>query len=334
MQPFDPSTGQPPIPPPPPPPPSPFSAPAGGSFASGAPGPSGAPMPSCYRHPDRPAGVVCQRCDRPICPQCMHQASVGFHCPECTKAGAQKVYRGPGAFVVKPIVTYVLMGINVGVFLLGLLLVSSAERQAYLTGDHVTSFQLDYAAIAKIYGTNGFQFPGGVADGEWYRIVTSGFVHFGILHLLLNMWGLWILGRAVEQAEGRWRMGLIYGVSLLAGSLGGLMVSPGDFGAGASGAIFGLMGALALIFRSRGIPLRNSPVLTVILVNLFFTFTWSGISRGAHIGGLIGGALAGWILCDLAPRPGIGNRVANALCIAVGVACTIGCVLAANAYSF
>ena len=265
----------------------------------------------------------------------MHQASVGFHCPECTKAGAQKVYQGVASLRATPIVTYVLMGLNFAVFAIGLLVVSAAERSAYLTGGGITSFHQDFAAVAKVYGNSllgPVQVPGGVGDGEWYRIVTSGFVHYGLLHIAFNMWALWVLGRAVEQAEGRLRMGLIYGVSLLAGSFGTLLLTPHDYGAGASGAIFGLMGALVMIFRSRGIPLRNSPILSVIAINLVITFAVPEISKGAHLGGLLGGLAAGWILCDLAPRPGVGNRVAYGLCAALGVALFAASVVFSTQY--
>lgn len=291
------------------------------------------PMPTCYRHPDREAGIVCQRCDRPICPQCMHQASVGFHCPECTKKGAQKVYHGVAAIRQKPVVTQVLIGINVAVFLLGLAL--SGDVAGYVSGD-VTNFHVDFAAIAKFFVVQGgqvFQLPGGVGDGEWYRLVTSGFLHFGIFHLGVNMWALWILGQSVEQFGGRLRFGLIYAVSLLAGSFGALVVTPDALGAGASGAIFGLMGALFLALRANGVPFRDSPLINVLVLNLIITFAIPGISKGAHLGGLAGGALAGWLLFDLARRPNVGDKVAYGVCGAVCVGLVVASVVFATGYN-
>ena len=174
-----------------------------------------AALQTCYRHPDQPAGVICQRCDRPICPRCMHQASVGFHCPECAKAGKQQVYQGIGSLRVKPVLTQVLIGANLAVFLLGVALSGGGA-----IGGDSGDLHLDYGLIAKFH-QGPFVIPGyGVGEGEWYRMITSGFLHYGIFHLLMNMYALWILGAAVEQMGGRARPGLIYGASLMGGSRG------------------------------------------------------------------------------------------------------------------
>lgn len=284
---------------------------------------------TCYRHPDQQAGVICQRCDRPICPQCMHQASVGFHCPECTKKGAQKVYQGAGSLRQRPIVTEILMGANVLVFLIGAVVVASG---GYLNGN-VTSFHLDWASTAYTHGNPFVGYSGGVGGGEWYRLVTSGFVHFGIWHLAVNMYSLWILGRAAEQYAGRLRFGMIYAASLLAGSFGSLVVEPQALSAGASGAIFGLMGAMFLAFRAQGIPLTRSPLFSVLILNLVITFAIPGISIGAHVGGLIGGAIAGWAFFDLARRPGIDPRAPFVVCGALIVAVVVGAIVFANGYT-
>lgn len=259
----------------------------------------------------------------------MHQASVGFHCPECTKQGAQKVYQGAAALRDRPIVTQVLMGLNVLVFVLGAIAVRNAD---YLSGS-ITQFHIDFASIAKAYtnSNQGIQ-QIGVGNGEWYRLVTSGFVHFGIIHIAVNMWSLWILGTALEQYAGRLRFGIIYAVSLLAGSFGSLIVTPDALSAGASGAIFGLMGALFLAYRERGIPLRSSPLLNVLILNIIITFAIPSISKGAHLGGLAGGALAGWLFFDLARRPGVGTRGAYVMSGAVMVALVVGAVVFANGY--
>jgi membrane associated rhomboid family serine protease len=283
---------------------------------------------TCYRHPDQQAGVICQRCDRPICPQCMHQASVGFHCPECTKQGAQKVFQGIPSLVQRPIVTEVLMGINVLVFVIGFLIVKSGD---YLGGS-ITDFHINLASITYTSGTTLLP-TGGVGGGEWYRLVTAGFVHFGIIHLAVNMYSLWILGRAAEQYAGRLKFGIIYGVSLLAGSVGSLVMEPQALSAGASGAIFGLMGAMFLAFRAQGIPLSRSPLMPVLILNLIITFSVPNISIGAHLGGLIGGAIAGWAFFDLARRPGLDKRIPYALCGALSLALVVGAVVFAGSYT-
>ena len=284
---------------------------------------------TCYRHPDRQAGVICQRCDRPICPQCMHQASVGFHCPECTKAGAQKVYQGVASLRQRPIVTEILMGINVLVFVIGALVVANGD---YLAGS-ITSFHIDWASIAYLQGNPFIGYSGGVGGGEWYRLVTAGFVHFGIIHLAVNMYSLWILGRATEQYAGRLKFGIIYGVSLLAGSFGSLVVEPQALSAGASGAIFGLMGAIFLMFRAEGIPVSRSPLMGILILNLIITFTASNISVGAHVGGLLGGAAVGWLFFDLAPRQGVDKRLPYALAGGLAVALVVASIVFASGYT-
>ncbi len=241
---------------------------------------------TCYRHGDRRAGVVCQRCDRPICPDCMRQASVGFHCPECTKAGAQKIIR-PSQPVSRPIVTQVLIGLNVAVALLGM---SMQGDELVLQGGLIADSFLDGEPI-------------GVANGEWYRVVTSGFLHSGLLHLGFNMFVLYQLGQLLEGALGRVRFTIVYFVAMLSGSLGVMLLSPDSLTVGASGAVFGLMGAAVATLRQRGIDVMSTGLGGTIVLNLVITFTLSRyISVGGHVGGLIGGFLAGWILVDVGPR--------------------------------
>jgi membrane associated rhomboid family serine protease len=238
-------------------------------------------MQTCYRHGDRRAGVICQRCDRPICPSCMHQASVGFHCPECTKAGAQKTIR-PGQLLTRPVVTQVLIAVNVAIFVAG---VGGALR----TRD----------AVAIDYGL----FPPAVGAGDWYRLLTSGFLHVNVIHLAFNMLALYQLGMLLEPAFGRLRFGLVYLVSLLVGSLGVVVVSPDSLTVGASGAVFGLMGFAFMALRSRGVDPFSTSIGTTIVMNLIITFTLSRyISVGGHVGGLIGGLVCGWVLTDVGPK--------------------------------
>ena len=287
---------------------------------------------TCYRHPDQQAGVICQRCDRPICPQCMHQASVGFHCPECTKSGKQQVFQGVAALPKdQPIVTQVLIGINVAVFLVGLLVVGGAAASGG------GSFHDHLALTAKLWqhgnaiylGPAPGTHPIGVGAGEYWRLVTSAFLHYGFLHIAFNMYALYVLGPPLELAAGKLRFGIIYAMALFAGSLGALVVSPQEMTAGASGAIFGLMGALFLAHRSIGVPFRNSPLLWILVINLVITFGVPGISAGGHVGGLLGGALAGWLIFDVGRRPGVDQRAIIGGCIAI----IVGLVLAAIAFS-
>jgi membrane associated rhomboid family serine protease len=255
----------------------------------------------------------------------MNQASVGFHCPECAKSGAQKVYRGTAAMQVRPILTQVLIGINLLVFAI---VAAQDPGEAFQGG--ITQFHIDFSLVAGWPIGGGQTLPYGVGDGEWYRMITSGFLHYGLIHLLFNMYALWILGGAVEHIGGRGRLAAAYGVSILAGSVGALIVTPDAFTAGASGGVFGLMGAILVAQRIQGVAFRDSPLLGVLGLNLLFTFGISNISVGGHIGGLIGGALAGWLLFspDLRRRNPL---IGYAACAALGVACLVGGLAVAGA---
>jgi membrane associated rhomboid family serine protease len=266
---------------------------------------------TCYRHKDRRAGVRCQRCERPICPSCMVGASVGFHCPECARTGRQKVLTAR-SLVTRPIVTQVLIGINAAVFVAEL--ASGSNTVSGGGGDFVDRYSL---------------FAGAVAAGDWWRIVTSGFIHFGLLHLGMNMFALWILGQQMEQALGRLRFSVLYFVALLAGALGVLLISPNELTGGASGAIFGLLGAAIAGQRAQGRSIWDSGLGGVLLLNLGFTFLVPHISIGGHLGGLAGGYLVGVMFFDLGPRsksPGLAIGAA----VALGVACTVGALIVAS----
>jgi membrane associated rhomboid family serine protease len=175
-------------------------------------------------------------------------------------------------------------------------------------------------------------FPGlageGVAHGQWWRIITGGFLHENLLHIAFNMWVLYYLGAMLEPALGRLRFGAIYFVSLLTGSLGALLVSPHSITVGASGAVFGLMGAAAVEMRARQIPLMQSGVGGLIAINLIISFSIPGISWGGHIGGLLGGALAAWVI-----RMGERHRaqaLALAGCLVIALAAVAGSIARAN----
>jgi membrane associated rhomboid family serine protease len=182
-----------------------------------------------------------------------------------------------------PLVTKTLVALNVAVFVL-----------TTATAD-TPGARSDLADRLALYGP-------AVDAGEWWRLVTAGFVHAGLLHLALNMLLLYRLGEVLEAALGRVRFAAVYLVSLLAGSFGALLLSPRVFTVGASGAVYGLLGAIAVGLRQRGVSLRQSGIGTLLVVNLLFTLFVPGISIGGHLGGLAGGALAGSILLRTRPR--------------------------------
>ncbi|WP_434592644.1 rhomboid family intramembrane serine protease [Streptomyces sp. A5-4] len=239
--------------------------------------------PTCYRHPGRETGIRCTRCERPICPECMVDASVGFQCPDCVREGSgtghsptanQPRTLAGGTIAADPrLVTKVLLAINVALFIAVL---ATGSR---LVGD------LDLIGLARDYRT--YQVVG-VADGQWYRLVTAMFLHEEIWHIGFNMLGLWWLGAPLEAALGRTRFLALYLLSGLAGSaLTYLVAAPNQPSLGASGAIFGLLGATAVLMRRMNYDMK--PVLVLLALNLLFTFTWSGIAWEAHIGGLVAG---------------------------------------------
>ncbi|MFF0091798.1 rhomboid family intramembrane serine protease [Streptomyces canus] len=251
-------------------------------------------LPGCYRHPDRETGIRCTRCERPICPECMVSASVGFHCPECVRDGSGG---GPAPASARPrtlaggtvtadprLLTKILIGINLAVFI-------AISANASL---------LDDLSLISAWPPAPFAPTEGVADGQYYRLVTSMFVHEAIWHIGFNMLSLWWLGGPLEAALGRARYLAVYFVSGLAGSgLAYLLASPGTQTYGASGAIFGLFGATAVLMRRLNYDLR--PIMALLVINLIFTFGWSSISWQAHIGGLVAGVVTGYAMVH-APR--------------------------------
>jgi membrane associated rhomboid family serine protease len=255
---------------------------------------------TCYRHPNRETGVACSNCGRPICPDCMTSTSVGMRCPECAQQ-TTKVRVGAGAFsptAGRMPATITLIAINVIVFLIE------------LVGGGTGSF----SGGGTIIHDAGLRGPD-VANGDWWRVITGGFLHAGFLHLLLNMYVLYVAGSILEPGIGTPRFLGIYFISLIAGSLGALIVDPNSLTVGASGAIFGLMAAVVVIARGRGVEQIASQFALFIVLNLVLTFSISGISVGGHIGGLIGGAVAAMLVLlverRLQGRVGFGLELAG-----------------------
>jgi membrane associated rhomboid family serine protease len=252
-------------------------------------------METCYRHPKRETGVACSNCGRPICPECMTSTPVGMRCPDCagqrTKVRtAASITRGTGA----PVATYVLIGVNVLAFLAEIMGGGGGAgsldgggtviRDAGLCGNAIGD-----GGICAVQGT-----PPVLSEGsEIWRLVSGAFLHAGPIHLLLNMFALYILGTLIEPAIGTARFVGIYFAALFAGSFGALLLSDAhEITVGASGAIFGLMGAAFVIARQRGVDEVASQIGLFVVLNLVFTFSIPGISIGGHLGGLVGGALA------------------------------------------
>ncbi|MFF5262468.1 rhomboid family intramembrane serine protease [Actinomadura viridis] len=250
---------------------------------SPAPGPD-TPVPTCYRHPGRETYVRCTRCDRYICPDCMRDAAVGHQCVECVADGNRSVRQtrtvlgARAATSATPVVSYTLIGICV---------------LAYLAEIASTQVVRDFMMVGL--GASGGM-PVGVAEGQWYRLFTSMFLHqppqggsFGITHILFNMWALWAIGPSLEQVLGRWRFLALYLLSGLGGSVLLYLVEPFDGAVGASGAIFGLFGAFFVIGKKLGGDVK--PIVFLLVINLVLTFAVPSISWEGHIGGLVIGAL-------------------------------------------
>jgi membrane associated rhomboid family serine protease len=273
------------------PPPSPYSAPQ-------------PVVPVCYRHPKRETYVRCTRCNRPICPECMSEASVGHQCPECVAEGrkSQRQVKSPFGGTragAHGYVTITLIVINV---LFELISLYSAHGKGAFGGGWGGLLGSDSPLTnwGAVVGQNAYTYdgahvayyvPAGVATGEYYRLFTNMFIHYGLLHLAMNMWALWVIGRVVEAMLGPVRYIVLYMMAGLGGSVAVYLFSPHSPTVGASGAIFGLFGALFVLLRK--LRRDTSAIIPVLVLNLVFTFSVPGISIAGHIGGLItGGVLA------------------------------------------
>ena len=250
--------------------------------------------PVCFRHADRETYLRCARCDRSICTDCMVPAPVGFQCPECVRGGNREVREARTIVGGKQ---HSRQGVATGALIAVCVVMFGLQN---LVGQAFTD-RMDLQAMAQHISTLPSARHIGVAYGDWYRLVSSMFVHLNLAHLAMNMLSLWWIGVPVESRLGRTRYLLTYFTCGIAGSAASYAsLQPYGASLGASGAIFGLLGVLAVLaYRER---LNMQPIITVILLNLVFSFTIGGISWQSHVGGLIAGLILGVALA-YAPRP-------------------------------
>lgn len=273
----------------------------------------------CYRHPDRETYVSCSECGRGICPDCMTYGPVGIRCPDHATTGGKTAAPRRAARTASrrldlygPFVTITLIGVNVGVYVLELLMGSGLNANRGWIYEHGVLVSSAVDSSGHVVG---------VAEGDWWRLLTASFLHYGIIHLGLNMLVLWFIGPALEEYFGHWRYLLVYVVSGLAGSAGALIWSPNALTVGASGAIFGIMGA-ALVLEARRIWVFGGQAMGLVVVNLAISFLIPGISIGGHIGGLIGGGLCALAFSSLRRSPALATlsmAVVGVLSVALAV---------------
>ncbi|GAA3250044.1 rhomboid family intramembrane serine protease [Pseudonocardia petroleophila] len=272
----------------------------------------------CVRHPDRPTGLACTRCGRPACPECLREASVGHQCVDCVHQGQREVRRGttvagavPGA---RPVVVPALVVLNLLAFAV------TAVQAGGIASNFRSALFVDWALS-----------PGTVAAGEWWRLVTSGFLHIGPLHIAFNMFALWVIGRDMETLLGRGRFLAVYLLGMLGGAAAVMLLyGPDEYVAGASGAVFGLMGGLAVALLRLRRPLNQ--VVGLLVVNLALGFFVPGISWQAHVGGLLAGAAATAVLVYAPParRTPLQAGGLAAIAVVLLVVITAGAVLAGS----
>jgi membrane associated rhomboid family serine protease len=251
--------------------------------------PSYQPAPRCYRHAERETWVSCTRCERPICPDCLRPASVGFQCPQCVAEGRATIRQPRTAYggrVVERagLVTMVLAGLNIVAF------VATA----------VTSpGGLQHNTASRLYNESALSPLQVAVNHEYWRMIASAFMHIGPLHLILNMVALAVVGPQLEQVLGHWRYLALYLLSALGGSVSVFLFDLRG-AAGASGAIFGLFAGVVVVARNLGLDLR--PMLVVIGINFAFSFT-PGISLAGHAGGFVVGGLSALALVHAPKGP-------------------------------
>lgn len=259
---------------------------------------------TCYRHPDRPTRLACSTCGRPICVECSRDAAVGQKCPDCSApegrhrvVTASQLRRG---HTLAP-VAYTLITINVLVFLMG---------------------ELDPVLRSRLI-REGALLPSLVSEGEWWRAITAVFLHGGFTHILFNMWALYVFGPSLEHRYGSAPFAALYLACGIGGSALYQVVGRGGYAVGASGAIFGLMGALlAASYRQRYTPAGRavfSQLLVLLGINLAIPFMVPNVAWEAHLGGLVAGLVVtfAWDHLPRAPHGVAARRVAVAVAVAV-----------------
>lgn len=255
---------------------------------------------ACYRHRETSAAVACQRCERPICTECMTPASIGFHCPECVAQHGQRVYRAQDVLDQRPPLTMALIAVNVVAFVGQL-----------VTRDAIT--------------TEGLLWGPGIEQGELWRIVTGGFLHSGLLHLGFNMYALWIFGPNLEKGLGTLRFAIIYLAGLLGGTVAVLTFTFEQPTLGASGAVLGLAGGLSAVLWARGINIFRTSLSAILLINLALPLIAPGISFWGHLGGIVAGFIAGALLAWLPKQAGVEESVGKVMAFGF-----VGLLLAAS----
>ncbi len=279
-------------------------------------------MAVCYRHSSRETGVSCSSCGRPICPDCMTPTPVGMRCPECARdrTKVKTIRSGPQT----PIVTRTLIVINVIVFI----------------AETATGAPLGGGGGGSVFNHGALFGPLISQSHQYQRLLFSGFLHDGLLHIVFNMVFLYIMGPMLEPAIGRLNFAVVYLASLLAGSFGALLFQPDIPSIGASGACFGVLGALIVVAYYRGISIWQSGLGLTLVINIVFSLSVAGISIGAHLGGVVGGAICGWLIVALGERRRMaaaaiaGCVVVGAISVAAAIAVAGGTGLTPNGIGF
>ncbi|HZP90644.1 MAG TPA: rhomboid family intramembrane serine protease [Actinomycetota bacterium] len=249
----------------------------------------GVPAPAiehCYRHPGVPTGVHCTRCGRPICPDCMIPAPVGYQCPDCVARARREFRRGPGSVRRRVSVTRALLLALIAGFVLEVL--TGGPRALFEGPSSERLFDL------------GAMYPPAIALGQWWRLVTAMFLHAGLLHIAFNGYALWLFGNVVEDEFGSLPTALIFFVTGFLASATSYAFGPvADLGVGASGAIFGIFGAfIAYNYRRRHLAMAAANLRTamlLIVLNALLALGLSTIDWRAHVGGLVSGVAAGFV---------------------------------------
>jgi len=243
-------------------------------------------MTICINHSNKETYVRCSRCENYICTDCMRPASIGYQCPSCASD-----------------TTPVIKGINRNRFI-------PSQKNTQVTKFLSISLLVVYVfqfLLGDVLIANFALFAPSVTNGQWWLLITAGFLHGSIIHLLFNVYILWVLGSQLESIVGKSKFIIIYFGSLLGGSLASYLFSPfGSYSIGASGAIFGLMGAMLVVGRKRNLDI--SQITTLVVINVVIGFVLSGIDWRAHLGGLGAGAFIAWVLINATSLKGKNQR--------------------------